>query len=132
MEASAGCAGVFALSFVVALAGQTFAQPPAPRPAVPVDPVAAILDAFRSHAIVAVAEGTHNNEQAHAFRLSLIRDRRFADTVNDIVVEFGSARYQSVMDRFVRGEAVAEAALRQAWQNTTQPQAIWDVPIYGD
>jgi hypothetical protein len=62
----------------------------------------------------------------------LIRNRRFAATVNDIVVEFGSARYRSVMDRFVHGEAVPDAVLRQVWQNTTQPQAIWDVPIYED
>jgi hypothetical protein len=36
--------------------------------------VAAIVNAFRTHALVALAEGNHNNEQGHAFRLSLIRD----------------------------------------------------------
>ena len=72
---------------------------PAPR-AVPVEPIGAILDAFRSHAIVALGEGLHGNEQGHAFRLTLIRDPRFAVTVNDIVVECGNAKYQDLMDRF--------------------------------
>src|SRR5262245_58454978 len=66
------------------------------RPAIPINPVNGILEAFRSHEIVALGEGNHNNEQAHAFRLSLIRDPRFPAVVNDIVVEFGNARYQDV------------------------------------
>src|SRR5687767_3096985 len=74
------------------------------RPAVPLEPIAAVVDAFRSHSIVALDEGNHGNEQGHAFRLSLIRDERFIRSVNDIVVEFGSARYQGVMDRFTAGE----------------------------
>jgi uncharacterized iron-regulated protein len=77
-----------------------------------------------------LGEGTHGNEQGHTFRLALIRDPRFASTVNDIVVEFGSARYQDLMDRFVRGEDVPAALLRQVWQNTTQATAVWDRPIY--
>src|SRR5579859_807861 len=66
------------------------------RPAVPVEPITAIIDAFHSHSIVAIGDD-HGNEQIHAFRLSLIRDPRFAATVNDIVVEFGSARYQDLI-----------------------------------
>jgi hypothetical protein len=91
MNTSTECPYVFALSLILALTRPTLAQPSTPG-AVPLAPVAAIVDAFRSHAVVALAEGTHNNEQAHAFRLSLIRDPRFAATVNNIVVEFGSSR----------------------------------------
>jgi hypothetical protein len=80
--------------------------------------------------VVALSEGNHNNEQAHAFRLSLIRDPRFSSAVTDIVVEFGSARYQDLIDRFISGNAVTDEALRRVWQNTTAAQAIWDVPIY--
>jgi hypothetical protein len=100
------------------------------RPSVPIDPVAGILDAFRTHDIVALGEGAHGNEQGAAFRLALVRDARFAATVNDIVVESGNAKYQDVMDRFVRGEEVPDDVLRQVWQNTTQPHTLWDVPIY--
>src|ERR1700687_6235945 len=94
--------------------------PNASKPAIAVEPVEAILDAFRSHALVALGNVEGGNEQSHAFQLRLIRDPRFRATVNDIVVEFGNARYQDVMDRFVRGEEVPDDSLRQVWQNTTQ------------
>ena len=99
------------------------------KPAVPVEPVAAILDAFKTHNVVAIDEGAHGNEQGHAFRLTLIRDPRFPTLVNDIVVESGNARYQETVDRFIRGEDVPLAQLRRAWQDTTQ-HAVWDAPIF--
>lgn len=95
-----------------------------------IEPISGILDAFASHQIVALGEGLHGNHQGHAFRLTLIRDPRFPAVVNDIVVESGSARYQAVMDRFISGGEVPVAELRKAWQDTTMPNAIWDVPIY--
>jgi hypothetical protein len=98
--------------------------------AVPIDPISGILDAFRSHHIVALGEGAHGNEQGHAFRLALIRDPRFALTVNDIVVEFGSARYQNLMDQFVGGSDVPYSDFRRAWQDATPENPLWDLPIY--
>lgn len=106
------------------------AQTGCTRSAVRVDGVSGILDAFTSHHIVALGEGMHGNNQAHAFRLALVRDPRFPSLVNDIVVESGTAGYQSAMDRFVRGEDVPYAELRHAWQDTTNPTPIWDTPIY--
>ena len=121
-----GFAGlVFALSTVCAAAQAIVA----PRPATPVEPVAALIDALRSHDVVALDEGAHGNEQGHALRLALIRHPAFAGAVNDIVVEFGSARYQDVIDRFVRGEPVDHDTLRHVWQDTTQ-HGVWDVPMY--
>jgi hypothetical protein len=117
------------LPLLVAAVSSPAQQGAAPRPAVPVEPIAAILDAFRTHNVVALGE-PHGNEQAHAFRLSLIRDPRFAAVVNDIVVESGSSRYQDLMDRFVRGEDVPDERLRQVWQNTTVANFVWDRPIY--
>jgi erythromycin esterase-like protein len=105
-------------------------QAPSAKPATPLDPVSALLDAFNSHSLVALGEGRHGNEQGHAFRLSLIRDPRFAARVNDVVVEFGSSSHQASMDRFIQGEDVAPQDLRSAWQDTTQPHAIWDRQIY--
>src|SRR5262249_15990939 len=58
--------------------------------------------------------------------------RRFASTVNDIVVETGNALYQDVMDRFVRGEEVPDMTLRRVWQNTTQPFTTFDGPTSED
>jgi hypothetical protein len=105
------------------------AQQNVARAAVPVQPIQAVIDAFSSHQLVALAD-PHGNEQIHAFRLSLIRNPKFGSVVNDIVVEFGSARYQERMDRFVRGEAVSDELLREVWQNTTVPNFGWDRPIY--
>ena len=99
-------------------------------PAVPIEPITGILEMFKTHDVVALGEGSHGNEQGHAFRLALIRDPRFAATVNDIVVEFGNALYQDVIDRFVRGEPVAYEELRKVWQDTTQRTTVWDRPIY--
>ena len=100
------------------------------KPAVPLEPIAAILEAFDTHDVVALGEGRHNNEQGFAFRLSLIRDPRFSATVNDIVVESGSSTHQAVMDRFIRGEEVPDKQLRLAWQDTTQADGTWDIPMY--
>jgi hypothetical protein len=98
--------------------------------AVPVDPITGLLDAFETHQVVALGEGLHGNEQAHAFRLALVRHPRFPAVVNDIVVEFGNARYQSIMDRFVRGDQVPYADLRRVWQDTTNANPLFDGPIY--
>lgn len=101
------------------------------RPAIPQQPVGALLEAFRSNVVVAMSEGAgHGDQQWHAFLRSLIRDKRLSEVVNDIVVEFGNARYQDVMDRFIVGEDVSDNVLRQVWQNTTVASALWDVPMY--
>jgi len=113
------------------IASAVSALPPqAGRPPVaPVEAIGGILDAFRSNEVVALTDA-HGNEQAHRFLLSLVRDPRFAATVNDIVVEFGSARCQDVIDRFLRGEDVPYDTLRRVWQDTTQPSAAADLPIH--
>src|SRR3954469_14793290 len=112
----AAAAFVFVLT-IAATVGVDGQRPAAPL-AIPLEPISAIIDAFRSHSVVALGEG-HGNEQGHAFRLSLIRDPRFAATVNDIVVECGNARYQELIDRFMSGGDVPYEQLRQVWQNTT-------------
>ena len=99
------------------------------RPAVRLDPATVIIDAFTSHPVVALGEGPHGNEQGHAFRLRLVRDPRFVSVVNDIVVESGSATYQDLMDRFVRGEGVSESTLREIRENTVTATPVWDRAI---
>jgi hypothetical protein len=103
---------------------------PSFKPAVPVDPIDGILNAFKIHDLVVLGEGAHNNEQAHAFRLQLVRDPRFSRVVDDIVVESGNALHQDVIDRFMRGEDVPHSDLRRVWQDTTVANTVWDVPIY--
>jgi hypothetical protein len=77
----------------------------------------------RFHSNLSALNDAHGNERNHAFRLKLIRDPRFAQTVNDIVIEVGNARFQAVADRFVRGEDVPIVALRDAWREISVPTA---------
>jgi len=119
-------------SIAVVLTGNLLAlsaQSGRARSAVPVEPITAILDAFRSDSLVALGEGHHLSREDHAFRVSLIRDPRFPNIVNDIVVERGNARYQDVIDRFVRGEDVSADTLRHVWQDTTGLTFEFDAPL---
>jgi hypothetical protein len=116
---------------LIVFAAAVFGQPAARPPATPLDPIDAIVAAFRSHSIVAIGNVEfRGNEQSHAFRSSLIRDPRIAGLVQDIVVEFGNARYQGLMDRFTGGEEVPRKELQKIWQDTTQIEFEWDLPIY--
>lgn len=92
----------------------------APRPAVPQEPIAAIVEAFSSHDVVAISD-PHGNLQMQAFLLSLVRDPRFAAAAHDIVIETLSARYQDVIDRFVRGDDVPAGVLRRAGEDHSVP-----------
>ena len=104
------------------LLGAMFAAPP---PAVPHEPVAVMVDALRTHQVVAVTAG-HGEARGYAFGQLLIHDPRLLAAINDIVIEEGSARYQEVADRFVRGEDVPMASLRHVWRDTTQPGLGYD------
>jgi hypothetical protein len=96
---------------------------PRPRPA-----IKAVLDAFDWYPLVAIGEG-HRNQQVHDFIVALLREPRFLQKVNDIVVEFGSARYQDVMDRYTGGDTVPPEALRRVWRDTVNI-LVWDAPVY--
>lgn len=118
------------VGLALALVHPSTATSQGPTPAVPLEPVAAILDAFESHNIVALGE-PHMIEQGHVLRMALVRDPRFARTVNDIVWECGNARYQGVMDRYMNGAAVSDAELRDTWRHTVGSiNVVCDLPIY--
>jgi len=105
------------------------AQPKPSRPAMPIEPISAIVQQFKSHAVVALGDN-EASVQGSEFRIKLVRDPRFAAIANDIVVEFGNSRYQELVDRFTRGEEVPPESLRHVWQDTTQVEYTWDLPIY--
>lgn len=99
------------------------AQAAPPHAATPVDPLAAVVEAFRTHNIVTLTD-PHGNVQVQTFLLSLVRDSRFPDAANDVVIETASARYQDAIDRFVRGDDVDPGVLRKAWEDHTVANSL--------
>lgn len=104
------------------------ALPPEEKCAGTVPAVDGILAAFERHRLVLLGE-QHRRKEFHDFLNALVRDERFRWRVDDIVVEFGSARHQGVVDRYIAGESVDPADLVRAWRDTTQ-LLVWDSPLY--
>src|SRR5690348_15600261 len=98
------------LSLMTFLAGPAFAQPsPTVRPGFD-----GIFEAFQTHPLVGLGE-THRRAQEIDFYTALIRDPRFARDVGNVVVEFGGAAHQDIIDRYVAGEDVPYLELRKVW-----------------
>jgi outer membrane protein OmpA-like peptidoglycan-associated protein len=88
-----------------------------------------IAEGFDRYPVVALSE-LHGNRESAAFLAMLIRHDGFSRRVNDIVVEFGNAAYQPVVDRYISGAPVGRDELRGVWENTTQISGIWHLPMY--
>jgi hypothetical protein len=96
----------------------------------PVNASEAILNAFEKYHVVALGEA-HGLQEEHDFIQSLIRNPAFADKVNDIVVECGNALYQDILDRYIAGQDVPMADVRQVWRSTTQSAVgLWNALVY--
>ena len=88
-----------------------------------------LLSLFSAYPIVAIGEGEHNSALTAEWLNSFIHNKRFPAIVRNIVVEFGSSEYQSVMDDFVTGKIVPDSLFRLCWRKTSQI-LVWDCPIY--
>jgi len=73
--------------------------------------------AFQSHPLVGLAD-SHGLAQEEDFFTVLIRDKRFANDVGNVVVEFGDAAQQSTLDRYLAGEDIPYDQLRRVWSDT--------------
>lgn len=90
--------------------------------------VDAVIEATRRYPLVALGE-FHQLQEWHQFMAALLERHELADAVDDIVVEFGNARYQEVADRFVVGlKPVEFDELSQIWRNAGS--VLWDAPVY--
>jgi hypothetical protein len=85
----------------------------------PEDATAAILAAFEKYEVVGMS-AAHGNKDLDDFILGLIRNPAFPSKVNDVAVECGNSLYQSILDRYIAGEAVPLAEVQLVWRNTTQ------------
>ncbi len=92
--------------------------------------VSALLQQSRNLQMLALGE-RHGSEREHALIKELIHSPGFTEVFPVIVVEFGNARYQDVVDRYVAGNDVSDEELRKVWQDTTVPMA-WDSPLYAE
>lgn len=118
---------VYALLAIVALAEPGASQENI-RDAVGVDPVTAIIEALKTHQVVAFGE-MHWNAEIADLRLKLVRDPRFSEVVRDIVVEFGTPKHQDVIDKYIGGGDVTAEDLAHVWSDTAFPN-VWANPIY--
>lgn len=116
MKTGLGVAVVCAIALLNAPNASVAAPPPAAISAEPkVQPaVEGVLDAFHRHPIVAIGDA-HTVAEEGAFYNAMVSDPRFAREVGNVVVEFGGAAHQDVIDRYVAGEAVPYAELRRVW-----------------
>ena len=69
----------------------------------PLDGVPGVLAAFDQAPIVALGE-LHRVQEMADFIVALLHHPRFPTIAQAIVVEFGNARHQGLVDRFVGGE----------------------------
>ena len=90
---------------------QQAAKPPVVQPAID-----GVLAAFKTRPLVGMSD-RHGIAQQQDFYAALVRDPRFAREVGNVVVEFGSASHQAVIDRYVAGEDVPYAELRKVWSD---------------
>lgn len=72
----------------------------------------------------------HGQAAEHRFFTEILADPSVRATLDAVVVEWGAAPEQDIVDRFVDGDDVPDADLRKVWTTTTQQSGVWDSPIY--
>jgi hypothetical protein len=89
-----------------------------------------ILDALRRFPLVAIGD-RHGLQEIHDFLTALLFHPELPQRLTDIVVEFGNARHQELVDRFVlECRPVADTELQQIWRHTVGGGVLWDAPAY--
>jgi hypothetical protein len=97
------------------------------------DPVDYIRRSLQTYPIVCLGEGGHQAREPHQFIKGVLGHETILRTVDVIIVEFGAAKHQAVLDAYIRGEDVPFSKLSRVWRDTGQsPRAPWDSPLYHD
>lgn len=88
------------------------------------------MTAFQEHQIVAIGEN-HGHLEFHDWVLDFLASDDARAAIDDIVVEWGNALYQDLIDRYVDGDEVPFDSVSLAWRNTiVSPNTVWDAPVY--
>jgi hypothetical protein len=97
-------------------------QPPNPKGSDPrpEDAMKALLAAFDRYEVVGMS-AAHGNQDLDNFILDFLRNAALPGRINDVAVECGNSLYQPILDRYIAGDDVPLAEVRQLWRNTTQP-----------
>jgi hypothetical protein len=114
--------------FRAALLAVCFALSAAGQLRNPEEGVSGLLRAFDSHRVIGLGEMRACKQQYEFYR-ALLASPQFSEKGIDIVVEFGNALYQPVVDRYLAGEAVPPSELATVWRNSTG-LFIWDSAVY--
>ena len=94
------------------------------------DPTAALFAVLAERDVVLLGESPHRGRRIHDLYSRVVAHPDFATSVDDVLVEFGNARHQAIMDRYVLElEDVPSAELARTWRDTTQ-LLVWDSPVY--
>jgi hypothetical protein len=88
-----------------------------------------LIDALRDGRVVALGEW-HGRSDEHRFFTEVLREPNVRSILDSVVVEFGAAPEQDVVDRYVAGDDVPHTELRKIWTTTTQQSGVWDAPVY--
>ncbi|BDR14163.1 hypothetical protein [Vibrio sp. STUT-A11] len=89
-----------------------------------------IMQAFETHHLVAIGD-YHWNEAFIRYATKLVSKPAFSEQVNHVVVEFGNAKYQSVLDDYLAGEEVSESQLNTMLRGSLYFMA-WMPDVYRD
>jgi hypothetical protein len=89
-----------------------------------------ILDLYEQYDVVHLGE-RHWNMTDYNFRIGLVNYPRFAEIVDDIVIESGNYLYQDILDKYILElEDVPRSDLQKVWRNTVVTSGVWDATIY--
>jgi len=88
----------------------------------------AILNAFENHDLVAVGD-YHWNEAFLVYLTDLVKSESFSEKVQHIIVEFGNAKHQSVLNRYLKGEDVSNSEIELVWRDSLYFTA-WMPEVY--
>lgn len=108
---------VMTLVAAILLVASSPAHGQSPAPAKLQPAVDGIFAAFSAHSLVGLGD-RHGFTQIIELYEAIIRDPRFARDVRNVVVEFGGAAHQDVIDRYVNGDLVPYQELRGVWTDT--------------
>src|SRR5262249_57667784 len=87
-----------------------------------------LLSAIGANRLIGLGE-IHGSATQHELIRELISHPEFA--ADDLVIEFGNALYQDVLDAYINGEGIPVERLNRIWRDTTQsPINTWEDPIY--